>query len=439
MLLIYIPKLTPRITYSIKTLLSTFLRFSEYEFTTSLEAFLNHQGAKFSYSDKPNESGIHFHSIGLLEQKGITELEIELETFGGTVVLFYHNRKSSALPFDPFAASFFMLSRYEEYLPHIKDSFNRFSSRESLAHKNNFLHQAVVDRWALMVKSELKEAFPELNFPERKFSFIPTIDIDNAFAFKHKGMLRTLGSLSRSFFSFDFDLLGMQIKTLFGLRKDPFDTYNYQLNLQKKYKLKPIYFFLLGDYGLNDKNIFHENKHFQSLIKSIADYARVGIHPSFGSNKKPEKVQIEIRRLSRIIKREVNCSRQHFLKLSLPDTYRNLVKSDIEEDYTMGYADAPGFRAGSCTPYYFYDLDGEMEVKLKIFPFQVMESTYKYYHKLPLNQIIPEIRKLVHEVKKVRGTFISLWHNESLSEEMGWEGWRAVYEDLIESAVGEDK
>jgi hypothetical protein len=222
---------------------------------------------------------------------------------------------------------------------------------------------------------------------------------------------------------------------LINKRKDPFDTYNYQLNLQRKYGFRPIYFFLLGDYGLNDKNLSHEHRHFQSLIKSIADYAEVGIHPSYGSNKNAERVRREIKRLERIIKRDIVISRQHFLKLTFQETYRRLFAADIREDYTMGFAADVGFRAGTCTPYNFYDIDEELEFNLKVVPFQVMESSLKYYLKLTPKEATERIHSMIDEVKAVKGTFVSLWHNESLSDEEEWEGWRKVYEQMIEYAL----
>ena len=221
--------------------------------------------------------------------------------------------------------------------------------------------------------------------------------------------------------------------------KRQFDTYDYQLELQRKYNFKAIYFILIGDYGLNDKNLSFQNRHFKSLIKSISDYAEIGIHPSFGSNKQPNKLKVEISRLKDIVKTDIVRSRQHFLKLSLPETYRNLLEADLDEDYTMGFASELGFRAGTCTPYPFYDLDEEVECKLTVFPFQVMEATLKYYLKLFPKKAILASKKIIDEVKAVEGTFISLWHNESLSNQEEWEGWREVYESVIEYAISKEK
>ena len=412
--------------------MKTFLRLENFKFSEDVEEFKAYEGNKFSYGKKPIGDELFFESVGLLEARGIAEQQISLSEYQGVPTFFQVS--TGALPYDPFSASFFMLSRYEEYLPHLRDQYDRFTVHESLAKKHNFLHLAVVDRWLLQVKELLQQHFPALNFGKRKYHYLPTLDIDNAYAFKQKGLIRQVGSLGRNLIKLDFQQLKTQVEVLLGKRKDPFDTFNYQLNIQKKYHFKPTYFFLLADYGLNDKNLSHENRHFQSLIKSIADYAEVGIHPSYGSNVKKEKVSREIKRLERIVKRDIHKSRQHFLKLSLPETYRTLMEADIHEDYTMGFAGDLGFRAGTCTPYPFYDLDEELECKLTIYPFQVMEATLKYYLKVEVEEALALIKPLIDEVRLLNGTFVSLWHNESLSDEDEWKGWRKVYEGMVEYA-----
>jgi len=118
----------------------------------------------------------------------------------------------------------------------------------------------------------------------------------------------------------------------------------------------------------------------------------------------------------------------------LPDTYRDLIELDIQEDYTMGYASDYGFRAGLCTPFFFYDLDLEVETSLKIFPFALMEGTLKYYQKVSPEKAMEHIRPLIDEVKKVNGCFISLWHNDSMNDLGTWKGWQKVYLEMVEYA-----
>lgn len=433
MLLVYLPKITARNRYCIKTVFKTLLKCEEFEISSDLDRFSEHVGPRLSYGKKAISDEVFIYADGLLEKKGIDEQQINFGSHEELITLFAHKGKAS-LPYDVFSAVFYMLSRYEEYLPHLRDHYDRFTARESLAYQKGFLQKPVVDLWAIQLKEAILKKYPNAAFGKRTYQFLPTIDIDNAYAFKGKGLLRTIGSYFRALIKFNFHEIYEHSLVLLGRKKDPFDTYNYQLNIQKRYFTRPIYFILLADYGLNDKNISFENRNFQSLIKSIDDYAQVGIHPSFGSNSDTAKLKKEINRLEKIVKRDVFRSRQHFLKLSLPETYRNLIEHDIREDYTMGFASEPGFRAGTCTPFPFFDLDEEIECNLMVFPFQVMESTYKYYLNYSIEQSISSIKEMIDQVKKVNGTFISLWHNESLSDAGEWSGWKVVYEELNEYA-----
>jgi hypothetical protein len=160
----------------------------------------------------------------------------------------------------------------------------------------------------------------------------------------------------------------------------------------------------------------------------------MGIHPSYYTVENPDLLKTEIENLEKVLNVDIHRSRQHFLRLVLPDTYQNLIENDIEDDFTMGYAALPGFRAGICDTYNFYNLDLETETKLRIHPFAVMDGTLNDYLKLSPDGAIKKIEQLMNEVKKVNGTFISLWHNEALSDEKRWKGWRKVYESMLESA-----
>jgi len=214
-------------------------------------------------------------------------------------------------------------------------------------------------------------------------------------------------------------------------RKDPFDTYSLQFNLQKKYNLDMRYFVLLGDYGLNDKNISHTNSNFQALIKRLADLAPVGIHPSFGSSINETKLAVEIKRLEDIQKREITFSRQHFLQLSFPKTYKRLLVVGITNDYTMGYASVLGFRAGISSSFTFYNLDMEQVLPIKVHPFAIVDDILKFNMQLNPDDVVQQLGEIINEVKQVDGTLISIWHNDTFSDVGVWKGWRNVYEDMV--------
>jgi hypothetical protein len=44
------------------------------------------------------------------------------------------------------------------------------------------------------------------------------------------------------------------------------------------------------------------------------------------------------------------------------------------------------------------------------------------------------ITELIEKVRSVNGTFISLWHNETLSDKGIWEGWRDVFTHMVKVA-----
>ena len=433
MLLVYTHKITHRNKYIFNLLFKDILGI-DFKLTPDREEFKLYEGAKLSYTNSPIGDELFFVSRNLLFETGITEQNISVLEFNNNKV-FFATGKASVFPFDIFAASFYLVSRYEEYLPHIRDEHDRFDAKDSLAFMNGFLQKPMINIWTGWMKKILIQKFPELVFPEKKYEFISTIDIDNAYAYREKGLARTVGGYLKSLSTFNIPELAERTQVLLGNEKDPYDTYDFQLDILKKFKFKSIYFFLLGDYGVNDKNLPIESKKFQSLIKMLGDYADIGIHPSYGSNKSKEQLKKEVSRLSKVLHRDITKSRQHFLKLTLPETYRNLIDLDIIDDYTMGFATQVGFRASICSTFNFYDLDNEVETKLRIHPFVIMEGTLKYHLNVHPEDALQKIKPLIDEVRAVNGVFISLWHNDTINNQNIWQGWQKAYEEMVKYAT----
>lgn len=431
MITIYTPQITNRIRYTFELFFKELLDVS-FQLVSGKDQFVAAGQPKFSYGSEPLGDELFFGAAGLLFEKGVKPQTIDVEDYGNTRVFFkLPHPEKSCLPFDLFSAGFYMVSRYEEYLPHVKDQYNRFPAQESLAFRNGFLARPVVNQYAEIVKKKINERFQAFVFPEKKFEFLPTYDIDSAYAYLNKGLVRNFGGLMRSLANFDFETLRDRIMVLTKRKRDPFDTYDWLDEFHTKYDLHPIYFFLVGDYDEYDKNISITITKFRELITSVADTVDVGIHPSYASNADISKLKKEIDSLSQILKREIRKSRQHFLKLEMPDTYQHLIEFGITDDYTMGFATQPGFRAGICSPFYFYNLESENKTGLRLHPFEVMDATFNYYHNLTPRQFPDAVYPIIDEIKKVKGTFVSLWHNNSLSEEKEWSGWTKVYEDMV--------
>ncbi len=429
MLLVYTHKITPRVTYIFKHIFVRILQIP-IAFTSKVEDFVAHNGPKLSYTNIALGKEFFINSHGLLFEQGVNDIDITITSWQDTPSFFASN-VASALPFDLFAASFYLLSRYEEYLPHVKDTFDRYSATESLAFKNNFLEIPLIDVWAFKFLEILKVRFPEYQFANRDYKYLATFDIDNAYMYKNKGIVRNVGGFVKDLFSLKFGELWNRILVVGGFKPDLFDTYKHIIGLAKKYQFKTIFFFLVADYSKYDKNIAVNNSHFQSLIKSVADYSKVGLHPSFYSKAQIEKLKKEKKRLEHIVNTPIVKSRQHYLRFDIPETYQHLLDVDITEEYSMGYASHPGFRASTCTPFYFYNIDFEIQTPLKVFPLAVMDGTLKDYLKLTVEESEQKILQLSFEVKKVGGTFITLFHNDTLSETERWLGWNTMFERLL--------
>ena len=429
-MLIYTSQITSRVQYTLHLIFKDVLQI-EYQITDNKQEFLDSDLPKLNYSMQQFNNELFVESHGLLNQTEIIDQEINFSKWDELPIFFLSTNKET-IPFDLFSASFFLVTRYEEYLPHFKDHYNRFKAKESLAYQNDFLQLPLVNLWIKKFKESLILKYPEINFPDKNFQYISTIDIDNAYYFLEKGFSRNLASFLKYFIQFDKQMIKKRIDVLLGNQKDPYDTYNYQLNIIKKYKLDCFYFILLGNYGLNDKNVLVTSRKFKLLIKHLADYAKIGLHPSFNSNSNYNLLKTEQERLLEITKTAVNHSRQHFLQLSFPSTYRNLIDLDIFNDYTMGYAELPGFRASICNPYYFYDLELEKQTPLRIHPFAIMDATYRYYLKVSPEESLKSMKNIINQVKNVNGTLITVWHNETWSDYKEWKGWKLLFKNMVD-------
>jgi hypothetical protein len=435
MLLIHVPKLTNRLGYTLNILFHHVLH-TEFSITTDEEYFLASGGARLCYGPRRLGDTLHIKSSKLLFQTSIDEQNPNPFERDGQWMLFPVYGSDQDLPFDPLAATFYMVSRYEEYLPHREDEHGRFATAGHLAVEAGFNDEPVVDQWACMLRTLLMERYPDLAIPERSYRFVQTVDIDAAWCYKHKGFFRTVvGSLRDLIVRHDPAEVGHRFRVLLGREKDPFDTFDYILDQHRQRPGdKLIFFALVADYDQYDKPANYQNPHTRDLLQHLDDYASMGVHPGYGALEEPSKVDIDTRRLENILHRPISKSRYHFLRLHMPKSYNILIHAGLKDDYTMGYADATGFRAGISSPYPFYDLERDKETELTIHPFCVMDTTLQKYLKMTPEEGIERYRTLIDKLRRVGGTFCCIIHNQNLCERFGWQGWRQTYEAMLDIA-----
>lgn len=427
MLLIYTQKLTPRISYIFKHICLRILNI-EVGFTSVIEEFIAHHGPKLSYGKKPMGNELFFQSHGLLEQQGIEATDVTVKKWGETFG-FFAVSSSSSLPFDIFSASFYMITRYEEYLPHVKDELGRFMASESLAYKEGFLHQPIVDIWAYMFKEKLLATFPSMHFPKKKIVIHPVIEAAQTFAYKQKGLFRTVVGYVDNFFHAKFRNIILRTQVILGLKRDPLDTFKWMVNKATRSNFDLTIFFLLGNaLSFNESMNTHRQK-FKMLIKYVSDYKEVGLIFSFNSLGDYKELKDEKHRIQEITNRSLNSSINAEFLVNLPDTYRYLVELEVERDFTMVFRDTVGFRAGTCTPFLFYDLDYEIKTPLIIHPSAMTTLAFKKKYVSDIEKTVSNMLKAVDEVN---GTFTMIFSNKDFSTVDNQKIWRNIFSEKLQ-------
>ncbi len=429
MLLVYSQQITPRINYAFDLIFKDILRL-DYGISADIVEFKNFPGPKLNYSPDRIANEFFIESSGLLSEKNIVPKTFLVSEWNGAKIFFKTSGRSD-IPFDLFAASFYLVTRYEEYLPFEHDKHDRFKAEDSLSYKNDFLHKPIVNIWAGLLKQLLQERFPGLVVHMVNYEYISTFDLDNVYCYKGKSFFRNAGGAVKSLLKFDFHKIAERINVLSGKINDPFDQYDFHRKIQEKYGFPIIYFLLFAKKTAFDGAVSPKSKAYKTLIDSIKQYAQIGIHPSYYSNVNPGLLKNEIQNLREIAQLPIIKSRQHFLKITFPSTYQNLIESDITEDYSMGYQSHLGFRAGICTPFYFYDLANEAVTGLKIFPFCIMDSAMYDYMNISPDEAFQHIKNIIGEVKNVNGTLISIWHDRTFSNTGKYKGWKELFIELV--------
>lgn len=428
-MIIFTHTITPRLQY-ISDFIGKEIIGEIFQLTTDINIFTQYPGPKVNYSSfriTENEFWIQPHT--LLFEKGIYQQTIECFIVNGNKTFF---KTSGDFPFDIFAASFYLLSRYEEFLPHEKDMYGRYAHENSLAFKEKFLHLPLVNIWLNDFKNVLKQKFPNFPISNSQFQFLPTYDIDEAFSYKHKTLRRTCGGFAKDVLNGRWSKIAERIQVLRGKKKDPYDSFDWTDELHRRCNLKPLYFFLVVPKNFEyDKNNLPSEKAMQELIKKHASQYTLGIHPSWQCGDRLSLISSEIKLLENITCNKITISRRHYLKFTLPHTFRAMIDAGITEEHSMGYASINGFRASVASAFYWYDLEKEETTGLLLYPFCLMDANSFYEQKLTAQQALDEMRQYYTILKSVGGMMITLWHNNFLGTDKVFAGWKEAYQQFI--------
>lgn len=417
MILVFAEHITERLRYTFDFVFAT--RGIPVELTNDPFKFSTSSLLKINYSQLEFSDSIHFESATVLFDEVLFPYFIEKSTFQSVECLAF-DRIS-----DPFASIFYVLTRMEEYAHGNRDVHDRFEAKNSILFKNNWLETAICDRWAesilYFIENQSGKTFLQV---KKEVVCIPTFDIDNVRAFEWKPFHRKFLATFRDFLKRDHSRITMRKKVKTG-EKDPYDTFSKINEIGLRFPHTKV-FWLLGDYASFDKNVRYFDTRHQTQIQDVASSVEVGLHPSYRSNSSSLILQKEKQRLENILSKSISISRQHFLKLKLPETYQTLERLGFKQDFTMGFADQIGFRCGTARTHFFFDLTKNKTTQLQIQPFVYMDGTLHEYMKLSLEESKRKIDLFVEEIQKYGGNFCFIWHNETIGDFGNWKGWSSI-------------
>lgn len=421
MISVFSPKNSPRLEYVLQHLCEVLWGNSFRIFQDEADFRTTPAECRINYSDRRIADAFHIPVHGLLFESDIHPQHIDMKWENDFPYCFaLAEVHENGIGWDVFSACFYFLSRYEEYLPFAPDVHGRFPAEESLAFHQHCLQLPLVDLWAEKLSDKLQLKFPAFSVPKRKACFKPTYDIDIAYAFREKNWsLNLLGSV-RQKIRHDQDGLILRKKVRAGLVPDPYDTFEALQKLHAQEDIRPLYFVLFARRSRFDKGISPRNQHFRQQIRKLSEEGEVGIHASYASAfSKSKRIQHEIHSLFHCTGKNIGSNRCHYLRLHFPDTFRNLITSGIHDDYSMGYSTQAGFRAGSCTPFRFFDLKKNCSTSLILHPLLLMENSFFAEKNRSEEALWEKIRPLLDQVLHYGGEAVTLFHNPSFGNMPG--------------------
>lgn len=374
------------------------------------------------------ENSISVPLCGLLHENGIKDF-VPTCVIGSRFPMLFPANVESKIPFDIFSATFYLLSRYEEYnQPEEKfDKHGRFKPEESIAFVNGFLGRPLIDEWMVYFKTILEEFYPNLSFKKRNFESVVTVDVDTAFAFAGRSLVYTYLAIFKDVLLLRFNRLFQRFLFSRNPEKDPYNTFSFIINTLSQYQSRCILFLHVGNRSDRDNPSPYYHSHYQALMNTLRSKCQLAWHPSYASHQFEALLDIEKERIEKVLKSSVKDTRFHYLKFELPKSYHKIIQLGIQNDYSMSYSGFPGFRASTCQAFLWYDLVEEKSTDLRIHPFPFMERSFEKYQKESFEKAFETMCTFIDLVKKHKGVLYTTWHNDSFSNP----DWKKVFEQTM--------
>ncbi len=374
-----------------------------------------------------------------------TEFEGELPVLYGSVErsngLVTRDGSRFVLNLDLLGSLLFMLTGYEARVePRRRDEHGRFPANASALGSAGWLQWPVLDMYLHVFVSLVRLAWPRVKLaPRHGPGMIIGHDVDHpssSMRWHGRERLRKLGG----------DLLvrhdpGLALGRASSFlpragavsRLDPYNTYSFLMQASELAGIRSTFFFLTKDTDVPYGSRYRLDDRWAGLLMGeIAGRGHhIGLHGSYNSSTDGKRLREEwnllegtCRRLPQgTLRRTV---RQHYLRQQPGDTWRAQVEAGLDEDESLGFADAIGYRAGTARSFQAYDLDNHCPLPLRIKPLHVMDVTLLGYMSLQDADAVSMVAAMASRTRAFGGDFSLLWHNSSLETHRSRERYREV-------------
>lgn len=332
--------------------------------------------------------------------------------------------------YDILGLIYWMFTRLEEVGRSDLDEHGRFPATSSHAYKHGYLERPIVDEWLHILGQVIQKLWPEVKLKKHQFRMRVSHDVDNPslYGFKSwKTIIRMMvGHLIKrrdikAFFQTPYIKLTTRNKLH---KKDPCNTFDWLMDLSDANDIQSAFYFICGRTdAIRDADYELEHPLIRGLMRKIHKRGHeIGLHPSYNTYQHAELIKQEANRLRRVceeenITQELWGGRMHYLRWEQPATLLAWEQAGMSYDSTMGYADHPGFRCGTCYEYPAFDPCSSMPLQLRIRPLIVMECSVIGGAYLGLgctDAARDKILNLKAICRNVSGQFGLLWHNSYL-------------------------
>lgn len=349
--------------------------------------------------------------------------------------------KTTEVGLDIFGSVFFLLTRYEEVVKSERDNHGRFPASASLLSNFGYLDRPLVDEYVELLWHALSMHSPNLRRKPHQYQVHLSHDIDYPSAYARKSMARVgLGIAADLVRRKDIALAMRRIKGYIAYRQedysaDIYNTFDFIMSISESAGIQSAFYFIpLSSNRRLDGNYSLDDRWIRTLLVAISRRGHeIGVHSSYDSYGDTSRLFAEREKLMEVladegVQAEATGGRAHYLRWEPRESWLAWQQAGFSYDSTVGFAEAPGFRCGTCREFPVFDLAGDQPLPgLVERPLIAMDVTFSSYQRLSIEATYEAIRKYGQICRQFDGNMSLLWHNNNLITQ----DQRNLYKDVV--------